>query len=165
MKALLKSTYSKTKLLIVLFAFSCASLMMAQAEDADSLSIGLVRSGPPDHGTGLAEGYLLVYSATDEVSDGDLPFNPHSSYLIYTLDGKLFKSVENHISRSDEIPDIVRLPAGTYIVEARSTNNGYVHVRVVIKSNRQTVLDLDDESKRFSGSVAERSWNKAARNR
>ncbi len=165
MKALLKSTYSKTKLLIVLFAFSCASLMMAQAEDTDSLFIGLVRSGPPDHGTGLAEGYLLVYSATDEVSDGDLPFNPHSSYLIYTLDGKLFKSVENHMSRSDEIPDIVRLPAGTYIVDARSTNNGYVRVRVVIKSNSQTVLDLDDESKRFSGSVAERSWNKAARNR
>jgi hypothetical protein len=82
MKSLLKSTYSKTKLLIVLFAFSCGSLMIAQAEDTDSLFIGLVRSGPPDHGTGLAGGYLLVYSATDQVSDGDLPFNPHSSYLI-----------------------------------------------------------------------------------
>ena len=104
MKSLLKSTYSKTKLLIVLFAFSCGSLMMAQAEDTHSLFMGLVRSGPPDHGTRLAEGYLLVYSATDEVSDGDLPFNPHSSYLIYTPDGKLFKSVENHMSRSDEIP-------------------------------------------------------------
>jgi hypothetical protein len=157
MKSLPKSTYSKTKLLIVLFAFFCASLMMAQAEDADSLSIGLVRSGPPDHGTRLAEGYLLVYSATDEVSDGDLPFNPHSSYLIYTLDGKLFKSVENHMSRSDEIPDIVRLPAGSYIVDARSTNNGYVRVRVVIKPSRQTVLNLDDESKTFSGSVAEKN--------
>ena len=157
MKSLLKSTYSKTKLLIVLFAFSCASLMMAQAEDADSLSIGLVRSGPPNPGTRLAEGYLLVYSATDEVSDGDLPFNPHSSYLIYTLDGKLFKSVENHMSRSDEIPDVVRLPAGSYIVDARSTNNGYVRVRVVIKPSRQTVLNLDDESKTFSGSVAEKN--------
>ena len=131
--------------------------MMAQTEDADSLSIGLVRSVPPEHGTRLAEGYLLVYSATDEVSDGDLPFNPHSSYLIYTLDGKLFKSVENHMSRSDENPDIVRLPAGSYIVDARSTNNGYVRVRVVIKASRQTVLNLDDESKTFSGSVAEKN--------
>jgi hypothetical protein len=131
--------------------------MMAQTEDADSLSIGLVRSVPPEHGTRLAEGYLLVYSATDEVSDGDLAFNPHSSYLIYTLDGKLFKSVENHMSRSDEIPDIVRLPAGSYIVDARSTNNGYVRVRVVIKPSRQTVLNLDDESKTFSGSVAEKN--------
>ena len=154
MKSLLKSTYSKTKLLIVLFAFSCGSLMMAQAEDTHSLFMGLVRSGPPDHGTRLAEGYLMVYSATDEVSDGDLPFNPHSSYLIYTLDGKLFKSVENHMSRSDEIPDIVRLPAGSYIVDARSTNNGYVRVRVVIKPSRQTVLNLDSTGKESPSGIA-----------
>jgi hypothetical protein len=154
MKSLLKSTYSKTKLLIVLFAFSCGSLMMAQAEDTHSLFMGLVRSGRPDHGTRLAEGYLMVYSATDEVSDGDLPFNPHSSYLIYAPDGKLFKSVENHMSRSDEIPDIVRLPAGSYIVEARSANNGYVRVRVVIKPSRQTVLDLDSTGKESPSGIA-----------
>jgi hypothetical protein len=154
MKSSLKSTYSKTKLLIVLFAFSCGGLMMAQAEDTHSLFMGLVRSGPPDHGTRLAKGYLMVYSATDEVSDGDLPFNPHSSYLIYTPDGKLFKSVENHMSRSDEIPDIVRLPAGSYIVEARSANNGYVRVRVVIKPSRQTVLDLDSTGKESPSGIA-----------
>jgi len=154
MKSLLKSTYSKTKLLIVLFAFSCGSLMMAQAEDTHSLFMGLVRSGPPDHGTRLAKGYLMVYSATDEVSDGELPFNPHSSYLIYTADGKLFKSVENHMSRSDEIPDIVRLPAGSYIVEARSANNGSVRVRVVIKPSRQTVLDLDSTGKKSASGIA-----------
>jgi hypothetical protein len=154
MKSLLKSTYSKTKLLIVLFAFSCDSLMMAQAEDTHSLFMGLLRSGPPDHGTRLVEGYLLVYSATDEVSDGDLPFNPHSSYLIYTPDGKLFKSVENHMSRSDEIPDIVRLPAGCYILEARSANNGYVRVRVVIKPSRLTLLDLDSRDKESSSGIA-----------
>ena len=156
MKSLLKSTYSKTSLLTLLLALSCGSLMTAQARDPHSLFMGLVRSGPPDHGTRLAEGYLLVYSATAEVSDGELAFNPHSSYLIYTPDGKLFKSVENHMSRSDEIPDTVRLPAGSYIVEARSANKGYVRVRVMIKPSRQTVLDLDDESKTVSGSVAEK---------
>jgi hypothetical protein len=103
---------------------------------------------------GLAEGYLLVYSATDEVSDGDLAFNPHSSYLIYAPDGKLFKSVENHMSRSDEMPDIVRLPAGSYIVEARSANNGYVRVRVVIKPRRQTVLDLDSTGEGSASGIA-----------
>ena len=154
MKSLQKSTYSKTKLLIVLFASICGSLMTAQARDTHSLFMGLVRSGPSDHGTRLAEGYLLVYSATDEVSDGDLPFNPHSSYLIYKPDGKLFKSVENHMSRSDEIPDIVRLPAGSYIVEARSANNGYVRVRVVIKPRRQTVLDLDSTGKKSPSGIA-----------
>jgi len=128
--------------------------MIAQGEDADSLSIGLVRSVPPEHGTRLAEGYLLVYSATDEVSDGDVPFNAHSSYLIYTPNGKLFKSVENHMSRSDEIPDIVRLPAGSYIVEARSANKGYVRVRVMIKPSRQTVLDLDSTGKESPRGIA-----------
>ena len=154
MKSLLKSTYSKTKLLIVLFALSCGSLMTAQARDTHSLFMGLVRSGPADHGTRLAEGYLSVYSATDEVSDGELAFNPHSSYLIYTPDGKLFKSVENHMSRSDEIPDTVRLTAGSYIVEARSANNGYVRVRVTIKPSRQTVLDLDSGDKESSSRIA-----------
>ena len=154
MKSLLKSTYSKTKLLIVLFAFSCGSLMTAQARDPHSLFMGLVRSGPPDHGTRLAEGYLLVYSATDEFSDGDVVFNAHSSYLIYTTDGKSFKNVENHMSRSDEIPERVSLPAGSYIVEARSSNNGYVRVRVVIKPSRQTVLDLDSTGKESSSGIA-----------
>jgi hypothetical protein len=60
------------------------------------------------------------------------------------------------MSRSDEIPDIVRLPAGSYIVDARSANNGYVRVRVVIKPSRQTVLNLDDESETFSGSVVKK---------
>ena len=128
--------------------------MIAQAGGNDSLFIGMVRSGTLDHGIGLAEGYLLVYSATDEVSDGDVPFNAHSSYLIYTPNGKLFKSVENHMSRSDEIPDIVKLPAGSYIVDARSTNNGYVRVRVVIKPSRQTVLDLDSTDKESSSGIA-----------
>jgi hypothetical protein len=107
-----------------------------------------------EHRTGSAEGYLLVYSATDEFSDGDLVFNAHSSYLIRTTDGKLFKSVENHMSRSDEIPERVSLPAGSYIVEARSANNGYVRVRVMIKPSRLTLLDLDSRDKESSSRIA-----------
>ena len=117
--------------------------MIAQPGGNDSLFIGMVRSGTLDHGTGLAEGYLLVYSGTDEFSDGDLVFNAHSSYLIYTSDGKLFKSVENHMSRSDEIPELVVLPVGSYTVEARSANEGYVRVQVVIRADLRTIVDLD----------------------
>jgi hypothetical protein len=62
--------------------------------------------------------------------------------------------VENHMSRSDEIPDIVRLPAGCYILEARSANNGYVRVRVVIKPSRLTLLDLDSRDKESSSGIA-----------
>ena len=91
----------------------------------------------------LSQGSLVVYSATDAFDDGDLPYYAHSSYAIYTTDGKLFKNVENHISRSDEIPESVILPVGTYVIEARSERDGYVRVHVVIKAGRQTILDLD----------------------
>jgi hypothetical protein len=91
----------------------------------------------------LPQGSLVVYSATDAFDDGDVPYYAHSSYAIYTPEGKLFKNVENHISRSDEIPEVVILPVGTYVIEVRSERDGYVRVRVVIKAGRQTILDLD----------------------
>ena len=143
MKLLLNACCSTTALLIVLLVLGCGSLTIAQAGDNTALRIGLVRFGGMEHRTGSAEGYLLVYSATDEFSDGDLVFNAHSSYSIYTSDGKLFKSVENHMSRSDEIPERVSLPAGSYVVEARSADNGYVRVPMVVKASRRTVIDVD----------------------
>ena len=73
----------------------------------------------------------------------DSVYNVHSSYQIYTADGKLFKSVENHMARSDELPELVSLAAGFYVVEARSADNGYVRVRVVIKPSQRTVVDVD----------------------
>jgi hypothetical protein len=48
----------------------------------------------------------------------------------------------------------VSLPAGSYIVEARSANNGYVRVRVVIKPSRLTLLDLDSRDKESSSGIA-----------
>ena len=102
----------------------------------------------------LSQGSLVVYSATDAFDDGDLPYYAHSSYAIYTTDGKLFKNVENHISRSDEIPEVVTLPAGSYVIEARSEMDGYVRVRVVIKVGRQTILDLESEDKESPSRIA-----------
>jgi len=143
MKSLLNASFSTAALLIVLVVLSCSSSTTAQVGDNTALRIGLVRFGGMEHRTGSAEGYLLVYSATDEFSDGDLIFNAHSSYSIRTTDGELFKNVENHMSRSDEIPELVTLPPGSYTVEARSGNNGYVRVPVQIKPGRQTIVDLD----------------------
>ena len=130
-------------LLIVPLALCLGGSTMAQAGADDPLFVGSVRLTTPDYRARAAEGYLLVYSATDEFEDGGLAFYAHSSYSIYTLDGKLFKSVENHMSRSDEIPELVTLPVGSYIVEARSENNGYVPVRVVINPAQRTMLELD----------------------
>jgi len=139
----LSLSHSKIALAIVLLLLFCGSLATAQAGGRGSLLIGLVHPGTRDHGTGRGEGYLSVYSATDAFNDGDSVYNVHSSYQIYTADGKLFKSVENHMARSDELPELVSLVAGFYVVEARSADNGYVRVSVVIKPSRRTVVDVD----------------------
>src|SRR6476620_10225386 len=143
MKSLLNASCSTAALLIVLLVLGCGSLTIAQAGDNTALRIGFVRFSAMEHRAGSAVGYLLVYSATDEFSDGDVLCNAHSSYLIHTTDGKLFKNVENHMSRSDEIPELVTLPPGCYTVEARSGNNGYVRLPVQIKPGHQTIVDLD----------------------
>jgi hypothetical protein len=96
-----------------------------------------------DYRTELPRGFLIVYSATDAFDDGGVAYHAHSSYAIFTTDGKLFKKVENHISRSDEIPEVVALPVGSYVIEARSEKHGDVRMRVVIKEGRRTTLDLD----------------------
>jgi hypothetical protein len=144
MKTRLHSSSLKTVLLLVSLASSIGSLATSQAGTSDAFFVGAAHIGAPHYRQGSAQGYLLVYSATDPFDDGGLVFNAHSSYSVYTPDGKLFKNVENHISRSDEIPELVSLPVGSYIVGARSENNGYVRLRVVIKPGQRTILALDE---------------------
>jgi hypothetical protein len=116
--------------------------------------IGAVRPGASDYRTESAQGYLKVYSATDEFNDGGLAYYSHSSYAIYTTDGRLFKNVENHISPNDESPEVVALPAGSYLVIARSDGRGDVGIRVAIKAGRQTILDLDSTGKESPSGIA-----------
>ena len=104
-------------------------------------------SAPPN------PGYLQVFSATDEFDDGGVSYYAHSSYAIYTSDGKLFKNIANHISRSDDIPEVVALPVGSYTVEARSESQGYIRVRVIIKAGQRTTLDLDSREKQIPARV------------
>lgn len=137
------SSLLKTVLLIVPLALCFGGSSVVKAGDSDPLFIRAVRPGTLDHRTESAQGYLKVYSATDEFNDGGLAYYSHSSYAIYTIDGKLFKSVENHISPTDESPELVTLPAGSYLVIARSNRQGDVGIRVAIKAGQLTVLDLD----------------------
>lgn len=90
-------------------------------------------------------GYLQVYSATDESNDGGTLYYAHSSYSIYTTGGKLFKKVENHISPTDEIPTLVTLPTGAYMIEVRSESHGYVRVPIVVTADRRIAIDPDKE--------------------
>jgi hypothetical protein len=137
------SSLLKTALLIVQLVLCFGGPTVAQAGGKDPLSPGPVRPGNLDYQTELPQGYLRVYSATDKFNDGDAWYFPHSSYAIYTIDGKLFKNVKNHRSADDEVPEVVALPVGTYTVVARSERDGYGHVLVVIKEGQQAILDLD----------------------
>jgi len=143
MKSSLCSSFLKAALLIVPLALCFGGSTLAQAGGKDPLSPGPVRPGNLDYRTELPQGYLKVYSASDEVRDGDARYFPHTSYIIYTIDGKLFKNVKNHRSADDEIPELVSLPVGSYRVVARSLRGGYVRVLVVIKEDQQTILNLD----------------------
>jgi hypothetical protein len=135
-------------------SLSFFGLTIAEGGDKSVLSPGPVRPGHLDYRTELPQGSLEVYTATDEFNDGGAWYFPHSAYTIYGTDGKRLKNVENHISRSDEIPEVVTLPVGSYVIEARSERQGYVRVHVVIKAFQRTILDLDLPDKELPGRIA-----------
>ena len=115
-----KSTWS---LMTFLATALLVSLGSASAGSKDPLFPGPVRPGNLDYRTALPQGYLKVYSVSDEFNDG--AYYAHSSYAIYSAHGRLFKTVENNISRTDElIPWEVALPIGAYTIVARSTRAG-----------------------------------------
>src|SRR5467141_1718102 len=143
MKSTLCLAPLKASLLIILSSLAFRGPAVAQAGDRDPLYFCAVRPGNLDYRTELPQGYLKVYSATDEFNDGDALYFPHSSYAIYTIDGKPFKNVKNQRFPADEIPEVVALPVGTYAVVARSERDGYGRVLVVIKEGQQAILDLD----------------------
>jgi hypothetical protein len=143
MKTLVFSKLSKAVLLFVPLALWLNGSTSAQAGDRDPLFPGAVRPGNWDYQTESRQGYLKVYSASDVVRAGDTRYFPHTAYVIYTNDGKLFKGVKNRRSADDEIPELVSLPVGSYTVVARSIRGGYVGMAVVIKEDQQTILHLD----------------------
>jgi len=117
-------------------ALGCVS-----AGGKDPSSPGPVRPGNLDYRAELPQGYLKVYSVSDEFNDA---YYAHSSYAIYSIDGRLFKRVENNISRTDDlIPWEVALPIGSYTVVARLQRGGEVRVRFVIKAGQRTIVDLE----------------------
>ena len=133
---------SRSSLMAFFTTVLLVSLGSASAGGKDPLSPGPVRPGNLDYRTELPQGYLKVYSVSDEFNDG--AYYTHSSYDIYSTHGTLFKRVEINISRTDEIiPWEVALPIGSYTVVARSARGGEIRVPFVIKANKRTIVDLD----------------------
>ena len=115
------------------------SLGSASAGAKDPLSPSPIRPGNLDYRIELPQGYLKVYSVSDEFNDG--AYYAHSSYDIYSTRGRLFKRVENNISRIDDlIPSQVALPIRSYTVVARSQRGGEVRVDFVIKAGQRTIV-------------------------
>ena len=133
---------SRSSLMAFFTTVLLVSLGSASAGGKDPLFPGPVRPGSLDHRIELPQGYLKVYSVSDEFNDG--AYYAHSSYAIYSIDGRLFKRVENNIFRTDDlIPPQVALPIGSYTVVARSQRVGEVRVRFLIKARQWTTVDLD----------------------
>lgn len=143
MKSLLSSIFWKTALLIIPLALTNGGSTSAQAGDRNPLFPGPIRPGDLDYPAGSSQGYLTVYLTADEFNDGDAWYFPHSAFAIYTIDGKLFKNVKSQHFTDEEIPEVVALPVGSYIVVARSEKDGYIRLPVVIEAGQRTILDLD----------------------
>ena len=86
---LVQSTWS---LMTCLATVLLVSLGSASAGSKDPLFPGPVRPGNLDYRTALPQGYLKVYSVSDEFNDG--AYYGHSSYVIYSINGRLFKKLK-----------------------------------------------------------------------
>lgn len=126
-----------------------------------------VGPAPPKVGSSVGEGRLVVRSATETHPDGDSTYYyPHTSYDIYTPDGKRFKWVENHVGMNDQSPMLVTLPAGNYDVHAQS-DFGPVIVPILIKPFKTTEVNLESATARMSRNTNDTSvvWIPQGRSR
>ena len=137
------SALLKTTLLIVPLSLYFCGPTIAEGRDRSVLSPGPVRPGNLDYPATPSQGYLTVYITIDEFNDGSAWYFPRDFYSIYTIGGKLLKNVKSQHSADDEIPDVVALPVGSYMVVARSEKGGYIRLPVVIEAGQRTILDLD----------------------
>jgi hypothetical protein len=143
MKSLLSSSFWKTAQLIIPLFLIIRSSTIAQAGDSSPLFHGPIRPRDSECSAVSSLGFLTVYLRADEFNDGDAWYFPQNLFAIYTIDGKLFKNVTSQHSADEEIPEVVALPVGSYMVVARSDKDGYIRLPVSIKAGQRTVLDLD----------------------
>ena len=139
-----------TRNLAVAMFVAVAFVGTTRGSDTEKMAMAKGSTKPAE----LSQGSLMVYSVMDRFDNDDVIYYEYSSYAIYTINGKLFRHVENRVSSSDLIPEAVTLPAGSYVIEARSVTDIYVRVPIVIRAGRQTILDLGSRSKKPSSGIA-----------
>jgi hypothetical protein len=80
-------------------------------------------------------------------SDGLSDWWRHSEYVVYNLQGKPVKHVENANGHYADAPERVVLPVGKYFVKAQAKDYFWVKVPVTIERGRTTRVHLDDNWK------------------
>jgi hypothetical protein len=141
--------YVTTRNLAVAMFVAVALVGTMRGNEAEKMAMAKVSAKAAE----VSQGSLMVYSVMDRFDDDDVVYYEYSSYAIYTINGKLFRHVENRVSSSDQIPEAVTFPAGFYVVEARTATDVYVRVPVVIKAGRQTILDLGSRGRKPFGGI------------
>lgn len=107
------------------------------------LALPAVGPGPFAHVTSPAgTGQLQVYTEPEEYFADQWLYYPHSDYQLYDANGKRLRRVWNHNTHEDELPAIVSLAPGTYLIEARAEFHGLVKVPVLIEAHKLTRVIL-----------------------
>jgi len=96
---------------------------------------------------GSVRGFLQVFSATTPVNDGGIVYNVCTPYSIYTMDGRHFKGVVNHVGYDDQKPMTVEVPPGEYRVYAMARGFGQVEIPIVVESMQLTMVYLGEFGK------------------
>lgn len=131
----MKATYLSLGLLALLASCASSPITLAPVGPAPT---GVVSAVPA-----AGQGELEVFTETEEYDySKDVPYFPHRDYQLYAPNGKRLKRVWNHQNSQDEIPAVVTLPAGQYVVKADAEFYGPVTVPVVIKPNELTKVIL-----------------------
>jgi len=125
-------------------AITASLLLIAVALHGCATGNQFATSLPANSPEAADRGHLRVYTAAFDFANGDTTIaHPHTDYKIYDAHGAFVKLVRNHISPTDETPDRVDLPPGSYTVAGDSESHGFVSTRVLIKPYATTIVDLD----------------------
>jgi hypothetical protein len=100
----------------------------------------------PSGASNLSErfGVLRVYSAQETIPSGEAEvYHPHTTYTIHNSDGSVFDHVLNRIGDMDQEPTSVQLPAGDYVIKAKSESAGWVTIPIKVESGSVITVHLD----------------------
>lgn len=145
----------------VLLTVALALPLLVPSCATQTLPLAEVGPPPPVAHSTVGQGYLVVYSATQDIHlDRGIPYRPHTGYLVLRPNGKTVRWIPNRVGPMDLKPSLVDLPAGRYQVRAEAEDYGRVLVPVVIEPGRTTEVHLEGKGnwKPAGPALQETNW-------